>query len=181
VGPYLQGVSDLFKLKKTYLINIAIGLVCLITLALVHTFGYKGLGSTFPFLILSSWLTVNIFQLFNQKTTAEKYLFPFGLLVMIISITTFIFSLPPVSYAEAKSIAIHNGLTDLTKPPFEVVLATELPTTKKITESYLFAGKLEDRDVYLMVSPINGSIQVETVGHSYLDEALKLIEERNSK
>ncbi|SKC84488.1 hypothetical protein [Maledivibacter halophilus] len=45
----------------------------------------------------------------------------------------------------------------------------------------MFAGKLEDKDVYLMVSPINGSIQVEKIGDSYIDSAIKLIKEKENK
>lgn len=167
------------KNKKPYIINTVATLICLILLSLVHLFIYKGLGSSFPFIMLTTWLTTNAIRLFSKKSLQEKHLFTFGLFVIIISIVTYIFSLPPISYPRAKDIATDYGLVDLKEPPFDVVLADRLPKNKRIVESYMFVGKLEDKDVYLMVSPMDGSIQVEGIGDSYIDRAIKLIEERN--
>lgn len=171
----------MLKNKKEYIINIILTLISLLLLVLLHIFVYKGLGSSFSFIILGSWLTINIIHLFDKNIVKEKYLYIMGISILIVSITIYILNLPAVSYPKAIDIAIDYGLTDLKEPPFEVIFANKLPKNKRITESYMFVGKYKDKDVYLMVSPIDGSIQVENIGDSYIDRALQLIEEKEKE
>jgi len=174
----------MFKGKRMYVINTVIAAICSTVLALVDIYGYKGLGSKIPFILLAPWLATNVCFLFRKKTDRERFLFPVGLLIVVASIAIFVFGLPAVSYPEAKNIAMGAGLTDLTKSPLNRTLATELPTKRSLSNpassnAYMFTGELEGEKVYLLVSPWDGSIQTETVGDSYIDGAIESLEERD--
>ena len=173
----------MFKGKRIYVINTVIAIICSIVLVLVDIYGYKGLGSTIPFILLAPWLAINVFFAFKKKPDKERFLFPVGLFIVIASIAIFVFSLPAVSYPEARNIAMGAGLTDLAKSPLNRTLATELPTKRSLSNpasnAYMFTGELEGEKVYLLVSPWDGSIQTETVGDSYIDGAIELLEERD--
>lgn len=162
------------KNKLRYLISSMLILVVMLVLGTVYIKWYKGFGSTIPFTILAPLLTLNIMRLFSKKEVQERFFLLFGALVMITSIVLFVVSLSPVSYPEANKIAIGEGLKELTPPPADVTMASELPLSKRIANCYLFTGNLDGTDVYFMVSPLDGSTQVEVVGDSYLDRAFEL-------
>lgn len=165
----------MLKNKKCILICAILAFICLLILGTIYILMYKGLASTIPFLLLFLLLTSSILDLFRKKVAQERFLLPFGALIIIVSIVIFVVSLSPVSYPEAKRIAVDNGLVDLSKSPFDVTFASELPTSNSVANCYLFTGKLKGTEVYFMVSPVDGSIQIEVVGESYLDGVINSI------
>ncbi|HOB35774.1 MAG: hypothetical protein GX090_08860 [Firmicutes bacterium] len=170
------------KQKKINLIVVCAALACLITLVLLHILWYKGLASLFPIAVPMVLLLSVVFRkVFRKKADNNVIFWPAWAAAIVVSIVLFVLTAPPVSYPEAKKIALDSGLTDLVKPPFDVAFASELPQREGILGSYMFMGKLHGQDVYFLVSPIDGSVQVEAVGESYLDEAIRLKEMQKNK
>lgn len=166
------------KQRNIFMVFGFVSLVLICTLYYIDYKFYKGMLSSFPMMILIYMFINSLVSFFFNKNMNMKIYIISNIVVMLFSITIFYINRPNLTYKEAELIVIENGLEELKDEEIYLMMPTKLDLNNKYPRAYMFKGTYEENEVYMLISPIDGSIQIEEIGKSYIDEALILIKEK---
>ena len=136
---------------------------------------FKGLGNIFfPSMIGVIFINALI-SFFVKGQVYKKINFIVILTILFVFMAGFLYSLPNLSYTKAEEIVNNLDLDKRLESPFHVSIMED---KGNIVEAYLFKGIIKGEEKYILVSSVDGEVDYEDVGDSFIDRAMELKEKK---
>lgn len=124
---------------------------------------------------LTSWIVITLIYWKKEINTDRPKIRWFTLLLITITIVVFLVSKPNFSYMQGKDIIVSQGYDNIYELQDKSILSFRLKNTHLVPEAYLYAGDKDNVKYYILLSPIDGDIEIEKMGNrNYLDRYFEM-------
>ena len=94
----------------------------------------------------------------------------FTALLVVATLVVFVAYRPDISYTKGKDIVASHGYENIYELQAKSILSFRLTHTHLVPNAYLYAGEKDNIKYYILLSPIDGEIETETIGDgNYID------------
>lgn len=154
-------------------------ILCLLVVAGIYLINHYMFANTYrPGLVtglLIGWVFSTFFSWKKElkKDGPKPRLFTYILIALTILI--FAFTMPKLTYEQGKEILAQRGYDEISELEINTVYALRLPNNTLIPDAYLYAGKNNNIEYYIVLSPISGEMETEEMGTgNYLDKFFEM-------
>lgn len=153
-------------------------ILCLLVVAGIYLINHYMYANTYrPNLVtglLIGWVFSTFFSWKKEFKKDGPKIRLFTYVLIALTILIFAFTMPKLTYEHGKEILAQRGYDEIRELKIKTVFALRLPSTTLIPDAYLYAGKNNNIEYYIVLSPISGQMETEEMGTcSYLDKLFK--------
>lgn len=157
--------------KKILLLEITLCILVVATLLYTAIVYYAGAYRINTLLLpLLNWVVVTLVMWKQESNKIIPKLRWFTALLVVATLVVFVAYRPDISYTKGKDIVASHGYENIYELQAKSILSFRLTHTHLVPNAYLYAGEKDNIKYYILLSPIDGEIETETIGDgNYID------------